>query len=59
MAVGTTVGNGKEMRKSGILVFLKAKGKNLEGTLKTNMTNTAYLYVNLFRSTKKFFSPLP
>ena len=59
MAVGTTVGNGKEMIKSSILVFLKAKGKNLRGTWKKNMPNTAYLYVNLFRSTKKFFSPIP
>ena len=56
MTANTTVGNKREVIKFGILVFLETQEINLRGTLKVNMMNTVYFYVNLFRFIRNFLT---
>ena len=58
IVISTTAGTVTEIMQFGISVFLKAQEINLRGTVKVNMMNIAYFYVNLFRCTKKFLSLL-
>lgn len=44
----------KEIMQFGILVVLEAQEIDFRGTLKANMMNIVYFYVNLFRFTKNF-----
>ena len=54
MAASTMIGTVKKQKQIGILVVLEAQEIDFRGTLKANMMNIVYFYVNLFRFTKNF-----
>ena len=52
--ISTIVGIRREIIQFDILVFVEPQEINFPGTLKVNIINTAYFYVNIFHFTKRF-----